>query len=122
MAAKVSTELRGLRAKAAVYDELVEHLADTEQQLEQVRRSAARDGIDPAWREIANALATALRPYTLFGAQRVIDGWIVVETAVPGSTLRAARKALHRLGRQVAIESYRSPGIPVLEDADRKAA
>jgi len=33
MAAKVSTELRGLRAKAALYDELVEQLADTEQHL-----------------------------------------------------------------------------------------
>ncbi len=47
MAAKVSTELRGLRAKAALYDELVEQLADTERQLEQVRRSFCRDGIDP---------------------------------------------------------------------------
>jgi len=84
MAAKVSTELRGLRAKAALYDELVEQLADTEQQLEEVRRSAARDGIDPAWREIANALVGALRPYTLFREQRVIDGRIVVETGCPG--------------------------------------
>ncbi len=122
MAAKVSTKLRGLRAKAALYDELVEQLADTERQLEQVRRSAARDGIDPAWREIATALAGALRPYILFREQRVIDGRIVVETAVPGSTLRAAREALHRLGRQVAIESYRASGIPVREDADRRAA
>jgi len=121
MTAKVSTELRGLRAKAALYDELVEQLADTEQQLEEVRRSAAREGIDPAWREIVNALAGALRPYTLFREQLVIDGRIVVETAVPGSTLRAAREALHGLGRQVAIESCRSPGIPVREDADRRA-
>ncbi len=111
MTVKVSTELRALRAKAALYDELVEQLADTEQQLEEVRRSAARDGIDPAWREIANALAGALRPYKLVREQRVIDGRIVVETAVPGSTLRAAREALHRLGRQVALESCRSPGV-----------
>ncbi len=122
MAAKVSTELRGLRAKAALYDELVEQLADTERELEEVRRSAARDGIDPAWREIANALAGVLRPYALFREQRVIDGRIVVETAVPASTLRAGGEALHRLGRQVAIESYRSSGIPVREDADRRAA
>ena len=122
MTAKVSTELRGLRAKAALYDELVEQLAGLERELEQVRRSAARDGIDPAWREIANALAGALRPYTLFREQRVIDGRIVVETAVPGPTLRAAREALDRLGRQVAIESYRSSGIPVPEDTEREAA
>jgi len=122
MTAKVSTELRGLRAKAALYDELVEELADTERQLEQARRSATRGGVDPAWREIANALAGALRPYTLFREQRVIDGRIVVETAVPGSTLRAGREALDRLARQVAIESYRSSGIPVREDAAREAA
>lgn len=122
MAAKVSTELRGLRSKAALYDELVEQLADTEQQFEEVRRSAARDGIDPAWREIANALAGALRPYTLVREQRVIDGRIVVETTVPGLTLRAAREALDWLGRQVALESYRSPGIPLREDAEREAA
>lgn len=122
MAAKVSAELRGLRAKAALYDELVEQLAETEGQLEQVRRSTASDGIDPAWREIANALAGALRPYTLFREQRVIDGRIVVETAVPGSTLRAAREALHRLGRQVALESYRPPRIPLRESADRRSA
>jgi len=35
MTTKVSTELRGLRAKAALYDELVEQLADTERELEQ---------------------------------------------------------------------------------------
>jgi len=122
MTAKVSTELRGLRAKAALYDELVEQLADAERRLEQMRRSAARDGVDPAWREIANDLAGALRPYTLFREQRVIDGRIVVETAVPGSTLRAGREALDRLGRQVAIESYRSSGVPVREDDERQAA
>jgi len=122
MTAEVSTELRGLRAKAALYDELVEQLADAERRLEQMRRSAARDGVDPAWREIANDLAGALRPYTLFREQRVIDGRVVVETAVPGSTLRAGREALDRLGRQVAIESYRSSGVPVREDDERQAA
>ncbi len=115
MAGKVSTELRGLRAKTAFYD-------DTERELEQTRRSDARDGIDPAWREIANALASALRPYTLFREQPVIDGRNVVEIAVSGSTLRAAREALDWLGRQVALGSYRSSGMPVREDAGREAA
>jgi len=122
MTPKVSTELRGLRAKAALYDELVEQLAATEQQLEQARRSAARHGIDPAWREIANALAGALRPYTVFREQRVIDGRSVVETAVPGSTLRAGREALDRLRRQVTIESHRTSALPVREDQEREAA
>jgi hypothetical protein len=122
MTVKVTTELRGLRARAALYDELVEQLANTERELEQVRRSAARDGVDPAWREIANALAGALRPYTLFREQRVVDGRIIVETAVPGPTLRAAREALDRLARQVATESYRSSGLPVREDTGREAA
>lgn len=122
MTAKVSTELRWLRAKAGLYDELIEQLAETERELEQLRRSAVRDGIDPAWRDIANALAGALRPYTLFREQRVIGGRIVVETAVPAATLRAAREALDRLGRQVAIESYRLSGIPVREDTEREAA
>lgn len=58
----------------------------------------------------------------MFREQRVIEARIVVETAVPGATLRAAREALDRLGRQVAIESYRPPGIPVREDAEREAA
>jgi len=52
----------------------------------------------------------------------VLDGRIVVETAVPGSTLRAAREALYRLGRRVAIESYRSSGVPVREDGEWAAA
>ena len=111
-----SGELVGLRAKAQLYDELVEQLTVAERQIEQMRRSRCRDGVDPAWRQIANELATALRPYTLFREQRVRDGRIVVETAVPGSTLRVAREALDRLGRQVAVESYRADGIPVRED------
>jgi hypothetical protein len=109
-------QLAGLRAKAQLYDELVEQLAVTERELARVRAGAGRGGIDPAWREIANDLATALRPYTLFREQRVRYGRIVVETAVPGSTLRVAREALQRLGRQVAVESYRADGIPVPED------
>lgn len=114
------------RAKATLFDELVEQLARTEDELERLRvervatrRAAARDGIDPAWREIANALAGALRPYSMFREQTVEDGRIVVHTRVPGSTLRAAREALELLGRQVAIESYREHGIPVREDEQR---
>ncbi len=121
MAAKVSTELRGLRAKAGLYDELVERLTDTEELLEQARCGTGAE-VDPVWREIANALAGALRPYTLFREQLVIDGRIVVETVVPGSTLRTARQALDRLADQLASESYRSSGIPVREDTDREAA
>ena len=108
MAGKINTELRELRAKAALYDELVEQLTVAEQELDRARRSATRDGVDPAWREIANALAGALRPYSLFSEQRVQDGRIVVETRVPGSTLRKASEALDRLARQVAVESYRA--------------
>jgi hypothetical protein len=118
----VKSELRALRAKAALYDELVERLAVAEAELEQIRRGHCRDGIDPSWREIANALAGALRPYTLFREQRVEDGRIVVETRVPGSTLRAAREALDRLGRQMAVESYRAHGVPVREDEQRERA
>lgn len=119
----VNRELAGLRSKAGLYDELVAQLAQAETELERIRRSGGRaDGVDPAWRQIANALAEALRPYTLFREQRVIDGRIVVETAVPGSTLRAGREALDLLGRQVAVESYREHGIPVPEDESREAA
>jgi hypothetical protein len=117
-----STGALALRARAQLYDELVEQLAATERQLAEIRRSQCRDGIDPAWREIAADLAQALRPYTLFRDQRVQDGGIVVETRVPGSTLRQAREALERLARQVAIESYRADGIPVREDVERERA
>lgn len=120
--------VRELRAKAALFDELVEQLGTTADELERVRReltttrrAAARDGIDAAWREIANALAGALRPYSLFREQRVEDGCIVVHTRVPGSTLRAAREALDALRRQVAVESYREHPIPIREDGRRAA-
>jgi len=76
-------------------------------------------GLDPVWRGIANDLAGALRPYTLFREQTVEDDRIVVHTRVPGSTLRAGREALERLGRQVAVESYRRSGIPVALDERR---
>lgn len=122
MAQKANTELRGLRAKAQLYDELVEQLATTEGEVERLRRQHARHGVDPAWREIANALAEALRPYTLFREQRVEDGRIVVYSRVPGSTLRKASVALERLGRQVAVESYRSSGVPVREDEPAERA
>lgn len=117
-----------LRAKAALFDELVEQLARVEDQLEHARRelraarrAATRDGIDPVWREIANTLAGALRPYSLFREQRVEDGRIVVHTRVPGSTLRAAREALDALGRQVALESHREHRIPVRDDQPQVA-
>lgn len=122
MAAKVNSELRELRAKAQLYDELVEQLTVAEQDLDRVRRSAPRDGVDPAWREIANALAAALRPYSLFREQHVQDGRIVVETRVAGSTLRKASEALDLLARQVAVESYRAHGVAVREDEEREAA
>jgi hypothetical protein len=114
MAKKTTTDVTSiaeLRAKAGLFDELVEHLAAVEDELEQLRRDNHATGIDPAWREIANDLADALGPYTLFREQRVRDGRIVVETAVPGSTLSAARRALDRLGDQVATESYRRDGL-----------
>lgn len=130
-----NSELRGLRAKAALFDELVEQLARAEDEAETLRsqRESLRDdlqnareklpgdGIDPAWREIANDLAGTLRPYSMFREQSVEDGRIIVHTRVPGSTLHTARKALDRLGRQVAIESYREHGIPVPEDTQRHA-
>ena len=119
----VPEDLKGLRARAALYDELVERLAETEAQLDQMVRSGGRtDGVDPEWRQIASALAEALRPYTLFREQQIRDGRIVVETAVPGSVLRAGREALGRLGRQVAVESYRASEIPVPEDEMDQAA
>lgn len=121
MTAKVNTELRGLRAKAQLYDELVEQLTKAEQELERLRRQHTREGIDPVWREIANELTEALRPYALFQEQRVPDGRIVVETRVPGATLHKASAALARIGRQVAVESYRSTGIPVPEDEQQAA-
>lgn len=125
MAAGVNTELRGLRAKAQLYDELAERLEHAERELDQLRRDHNPDHdramVDAAWRQIANDLAQALRPYTLFREQRVQDGRIVVETRVPGSTLHRASAALERLGRQVAVESYRASGIAVPEDDQRAA-
>jgi len=117
MAQRTTGELAGLRAKAQLYDELVEQLTVTERELTRLRSDPAPGGDERAWREIANDLAGALRPYTLFREQRVEDGRIVVETRVPGPTLKAAREALDRLARQVAVESYRADGIPVPEDA-----
>jgi hypothetical protein len=122
-----ASSLAKRRAKTAMFDEPVESLTQTDE-LERVSAQLAAlqeqfgDGVDPGWREIANDLAAALRPYTLFREQRVEDGRIVVETRVPGSTLRAARNALDRLARQVAVESYRRDGIPVPEDEQRTDA
>jgi hypothetical protein len=104
--------VKELRAKAALFDELVEELARVEDEVERLRSApAAGGGIDPAWREIANGLASALRPYSLFRDQVVRDGRIIVETRVPGATLSKARDALDRFGRQVALESYRRDGM-----------
>lgn len=119
-----TSRLGELRAKAALYDELVERLTDAEDELDRLRNSRAPvapgrpvdDRVDPAWREIANDLAGALRPYTLFKEQAVEDGRIVVRTRIPGSTLSRARQALDRLGRQAAVESCRRDGIPVAAD------
>lgn len=125
-----SSELRGLRAKAALFDELVEQLAKAEDEaealcaerdrlrseLQQAHEQTHASGVDPAWRQIANELAGALRPYSMFREQTVENGRIVVHTRVPGSTLHIASKALDRLARQVAVESYREHDIPVREN------
>jgi hypothetical protein len=117
MAASPTTRSRAiahLRAKAALSDELVERLAQAEdaaqrlaRELHDARRSATRAGIDPAWRDIANDLAHALRPYSMFGEQALHDGRLVVHTRVPAATLAAACAALDRLARLVAEESHR---------------
>ncbi len=126
------SELRGLRAKAALFDELVEQLAKVEDEAERLRaenghlrgelqvarEQAPLDGVDAAWREIANELAGALRPYSMFREQTVEDDRIVVHTRVPGSTLHAASRPLHRLARQVAVESYREHGFSVAENGN----
>lgn len=104
-----------LRAKAALFDELVERLTEVENELEQLRAVSCAHGIDPAWRTIANDLAGAVRPYTMFREQRVEEGRVVVESRVPGSTLTAARAALDLLGRQVATESRRAVGMTSTE-------
>ncbi len=91
-----------LRAKAALFDELVEQLAQTEEELERVRhelvmtrRAATRDGIDPAWREIANDLAGALRPYTMLSLRGDADGCVCPgNRAEDAADERAARKPL----------------------------
>lgn len=115
------SELRRLRAQAKLYDELVDALARAEDELEQLRASRlAPAGIDPVWREIAGELAGALRPYSCFREQTLRGGRIVVETAVPTSTLAQASTALGHLAEQVARESYRAGGMPVDRDRDEK--
>ncbi len=79
--------------------------------------------IDPAWREIPNDLAEALRPYGCFGSQSVEDGRIVVHRRVPGATLSKARRALDRLGDHVALESHRKARMaPGWRARDERAA
>ena len=93
-------------------DKAIDALANADSERARLRNEhRGTDGLDPAWREIANELASALRPYTLFGDMVVRDGRIVVETRVPGATLTAARAALDRLAAQVARESYRQVGL-----------
>ena len=106
--------LRRLQAKEALYDELVEQLADTERELEATRaelagqrRQLSTHRYEGVWRAITNDLAGALRPYTLFGQMTVEDGRCVIHTRVPPPTLRRAQEALQRLAREVARESYR---------------
>jgi len=91
-------------------------LAEARRQLRELRRAMTRNGVDPEWREIANDVAEALRPYTMFREQVVRDGRIVVITHVPGRTLTKANDALDRLGHQVRIESYREAGMIPRED------
>lgn len=93
-------------------------LAEARRELRELRRAMTRSGVDPEWREIANELAEALRPYTMFREQVVRDGRIVVVTHVPGRTLTKASDALERIGRQVRIESYREVGMVPREDVE----
>lgn len=119
-----------LRARAPGGDELVDAPADAGDDLGLPRQERLGQGVDPQWREIANDLAAALRPYSLFGDMVVRDGRIVVQTSVPGATLTAARGALDRLAAQVARESYRRDGLAAewnnvptaLEDQGERAA
>lgn len=111
-----TTNLAGLRARAELFDELVEQLARVESELEATRAADTED-----WREIANLLAGALRPYTMFREQRLRDGKIVVESAVPAATLTRACRALDALGRRVAVESYRRDGVPVADERSAAA-
>jgi hypothetical protein len=63
-------------------------------------------------RTIANELATALRPYTLFREQRVEDPngknpRVVVDITVPGRTLTVADRALSRFASLVFADQHR---------------
>jgi len=93
-------------------------LAEARRELRELRRAMTRDGVDPEWREIANDLSEALRPYTMFREQVVRDGRIVVITHVPGRTLTKANEALDRLAHQVRIESYREVGMVPRQDVE----
>lgn len=66
--------------------------------------------LDPRWREVATALAVALRPYTLFREQRVEDDRVLVDVTVPVATLRQAQQALDDLAGLVAEESHARTG------------
>lgn len=63
-------------------------------------------------RTIANELATALRPYTMFREQRVEDPHgknprVVVDITVPGRTLTVADRALTRFASIVFADQHR---------------
>lgn len=60
------------------------------------------------WRAVANDLAGALRPYSLWRDQSIKDGRIVVEVAVPGEQHSKACAALDRLAKHVYLENHRS--------------
>src|SRR5829696_3329629 len=105
--ATASASRRKPRPSRPKASRLSSELADARRQLREARRAMTRDGIDPAWREIANDLAEALGPYTMFGEQIVRENRVVVITRVPPPTLMKARRALAHLGQQVAVESYR---------------
>jgi hypothetical protein len=60
------------------------------------------------WRAVANDLAGALRPYSLWRDQSIKDGRIVVECAVPGEQWSTACAALDRLAAHVFDENHRT--------------
>lgn len=59
------------------------------------------------WHEVANDLAAALRPYTMFREQMLKEGRLVVETAVPAVTLSNAHAALERFAEHVYMEQHK---------------
>lgn len=58
------------------------------------------------WQAVATELAVALRPYTLFREARIVDGRMVVDCAVPGTTLGLARRALDAYADRLFRDSH----------------